>query len=515
MSQNQPGSNEATMWNMWYPSIQPALANLKGKRNENIETIAVTKWSQHEHVVCVFRLSGKICELVICTLSSKPRGAKTPFISQGTMECAGELHTVLLRSDGEAVACGANFHGHCRIPPLEEGISYTQVSAGGSHTVLLRSDGQAVACGANFHGQYSVPPLDEGLSYSQVSAGGKHTVLLRSDGQAVACGLLDGRCSIPPLDEGLLYSQVSGGQSHTVLLRSDGQAVACSQSSDGRCSIPPLDEGLSYIQVSAGGSHTVLLRSDGQAVACGANFHGQCSIPPLEEGISYTQVSAGGSHTVLLRSDGQAVACGSNSDRQCNIPPWDEGISYTQVSAGGSHTVLLRSDGQAVACGRNTFGKCKIPSLTSWREWLPFGFASPSYRYVCESTTFAMLGRDRVVQVDFLLEGDGGVILTCVGLDGLEVLRLKAQTSDRTVDVCSRVARELNTTVQNLRMVLPDARLLAAISKANPFATLSDVISAWADMASMAKGKFYRASAEGSPFARNKHSESPPGLSYV
>ena len=151
---------------------------------------------------------------------------------------------------------------------------------------------------------------------------------------------------------------------------------------------------------------------------------------------------------------------------------------HTPVSAGGSHTVLLRSDGQAVACGRNTFGQCNIPSLTSWREWLPFGFASPSYRYVCESTTFAMLGRDRVVQVDFLLEGDGGVILTCAGLDGLEVLRLKAQTSDRTVDVCSRVARELNTTVQNLRMVLPDARLLTAISKANPSATLSDVISA-------------------------------------
>jgi len=55
---------------------------------------------------------------------------------------------------------------------------------------------------------------------------------------------------------------------------------------------------------------------------------------------------------------------------------------------------------------------------------------------------------------------------------------LKAQTSDRTADVCSRVARELNTTVQNLRMVLPDARLLATVSKANPSATLSDVISA-------------------------------------
>ena len=181
---------------------------------------------------------------------------------------------------------------------------------------------------------------------------------------------------------------------------------------------------------------------------------------------------------MLLRSDGQAVACGDNSDRQCNIPPWDEGLSYSQVSAGARYTVLIRSDGRAVACGRNTCGQCNIPSLSSWRDVLRFGFASPSYRYICDSTTFAMLGKDRVVQVDFLLEGDGGVILTCVGLDGLEVLRLKAQTSDRTVDVCSRVARELDTTVQNLRMVLPDARLLTAISKANPFATLSDVISA-------------------------------------
>jgi len=88
-----------------------------------------------------------------------------------------------------------------------------------------------------------------------------------------------------------------------------------------------------------------------------------------------------------------------------------------------------------------------------------------------------MMGKDRVVQVDFLLEGGAGVILTCVGLDGLEVLRLKAQKSDRTVDVCSRVACELNTNAGNLRMVLPDARLLSTICKANPFATLSDVIS--------------------------------------
>ena len=52
-----------------------------------------------------------------------------------------------------------------------------------SHTVLLRTDGQAVACGYNSYGQGNIPPLDEGLLYSQVSAGNSHTVLLRSDGQ--------------------------------------------------------------------------------------------------------------------------------------------------------------------------------------------------------------------------------------------------------------------------------------------------------------------------------------------
>ena len=221
----------------------------------------------------------------------------------------------------------------------------------------------------------------------------------------------------------------------------------------------------------------MLLRSDGQAVACGFISHGQCNVPPLDEGLSYSQVSAGVSHTVLLRSDGEAVACGSNLDGKCKIPPLNGGLLYSQVSAGESHTVLLRSDGQAGACGSNLNGKCKIPSLRSWGDWLPFGFASRSYRYICDFN-LCHAGKARVVQVDFLREDDARIILTCVGLDGLEVLRLKAQTSERTVDLCSRVARELDTNVENLRMVLPDARLLDPISEANPFATLSDVISA-------------------------------------
>ena len=66
------------------------------------------------------------------------------------MVSAGSGHTVLLRGDGNAVACGRNHFGQCDIPRLEDGIKYMRVSAGSFHTVLLRSDGVAVTCGMIF-----------------------------------------------------------------------------------------------------------------------------------------------------------------------------------------------------------------------------------------------------------------------------------------------------------------------------------------------------------------------------
>ena len=181
------------------------------------------------------------------------------------------------------VACGDNDVGQWNIPPLNEGLSYTQISAGSGHTVLLRSDGNVVACGKNNEGQCNILPLDEGVSNTQISAGGGHTVLLRSDGSVAACGSnLYGQCSIPPLDEGVSYTQISAGHFHTVLLRSDGSVVACGANTDGQCNIPHSDKGMSYTQISAGIYHTVLLCSDGSVVAFGRNTEGQCKIPSLK-----------------------------------------------------------------------------------------------------------------------------------------------------------------------------------------------------------------------------------------
>eukprot|EP00435_Cladocopium_sp_Y103_P018389 s947_g4.t1 len=179
-------------------------------------------------------------------------------------------------------------------------MTYIQVSAGADHTVLLRSNGDAVACGQNDFGQHDIPPFADGMTYTQVSAGMYHTVLLRSDGDAVASGENEvGECDILPLADGMTYTQVSAGMYHTVLLRSDGNAVACGRNWYGQCTIPPLDEGISYTQVSAGEHHTVLLRSDGVAVACGLNDFGQCDMPTLDPGTWYVADSSLGRDLVL------------------------------------------------------------------------------------------------------------------------------------------------------------------------------------------------------------------------
>lgn len=128
------------------------------------------------------------------------------FIPFYTQVSAGQDHTVLLRSDGRAVAFGANDLGMCSIPRLDDGVSYTQISGAFTHTVLLRSDGRAVACGENAAGKCDIPPLDGGMSYSQVSAGFHHTILLRSDGSVVGCGTDDyGECDIEPPEAGTWY----------------------------------------------------------------------------------------------------------------------------------------------------------------------------------------------------------------------------------------------------------------------------------------------------------------------
>ena len=49
----------------------------------------------------------------------------------------------------------------CDLPDVVDGMCCTQVAAGFLHTVLLRSDGSAVACGLSLYGQCDLPVVDD------------------------------------------------------------------------------------------------------------------------------------------------------------------------------------------------------------------------------------------------------------------------------------------------------------------------------------------------------------------
>ena len=128
-------------------------------------------------------------------------------------------------------------------------MTYTQVTAGGNVTVLLRSDGTAIACGDNGAGQCDLPALEAGMTYTQASTDGGTVLLLRSDGRAITCGCNDfGQGDIPVLPDDVMYTQVSASLSHSVFLRNDGTAIACGTNRHGQCRIPALPATLSYWQ---------------------------------------------------------------------------------------------------------------------------------------------------------------------------------------------------------------------------------------------------------------------------
>ena len=259
---------------------------------------------------------------------------------------AGYSHSVLLRSDGQAVVLGNDFGGPPDAPGLPDGVTYVAAAAGGFHTVLIRSDGQAVAFGTDYDGETVIPPLPDGVTYVAASASQELTVLLRSDGQAVAIGVLS---AVPALPDGLTYTAVDAGHFFAVLLRSDGAAIAVGSGlfQEGQTDIPALPADLIYTRIATGAYHTLLLRSDGTAVAIGNDDFGQVDIPPLASGLTYTAVDTGYYHDVLRRSDGAIVAVGRNYEGQTDIPALPDGVSYSAVIAGYYSTIVITSKATA------------------------------------------------------------------------------------------------------------------------------------------------------------------------
>ena len=210
-------------------------------------------------------------------------------------------------------------------------LRYVAVAAGAFHTVLLRSDGVAVASGS-YKSLGLVPPPPSGVKYVDVAANLEHTLLLRSDGHVTACGPDDGseRQHIPTPQAGLDYVAIAAGAHHSVLLRSDGTMVACGHNSDGRCTVPPLPDRTCYTFVAAGLRHTVAWRSDGVAVAFGSSSlpagnprvqSGPCDIPHAAHAAHAMEGSGIDSWSQAGTTGATTKLTSTNRPRSCAIAP--------------------------------------------------------------------------------------------------------------------------------------------------------------------------------------------------
>ena len=90
---------------------------------------------------------------------------------------------------------------------MDGDVTYTQASAGHTHTVLLRSDGKAVACGENGNGQCDIPTLDGDVIYCAQDVGGAAFIVQAVvDNDLITFVSLDGAtiCCISYTDTDLL-----------------------------------------------------------------------------------------------------------------------------------------------------------------------------------------------------------------------------------------------------------------------------------------------------------------------
>ena len=395
------------------------------------------------------------------------------------MCAAGATHVVLLKNDGSAMRLHFRPWGiqqiELAVPALPAGVTYTQVAAGLGHTLLLRSNGTAVAIGPWGAAPVPLPPPPR--TYVQVATGNNYFyVLLQDDGTVVVHNATGLQHRVPDLPAGMRYTQIavatcrsiSAIGPHAVLLRSDGNVVSTWPPHILPPALPP---GMVYTRVEAAEGRSLLIRSDGAAIAFGFARY-ETMVPDLPPGLRYTRVTGGSFHTVFLRSDGMALATGCNICGQCDIPALPVGLTYTHVTAGLWFTVILRSDGAAVSCGAWAWTGPRFPPLGP-----RFPLLSAGQKYVadCYPTLF------------MLAVYDGGV-MRLMTLGGVERWSIRAAPSALLADVYNQLSADCRSGLLGLAVRQIDATLPAGglLSGASPSETIA---AAWGLRPRRARGK--------------------------
>jgi alpha-tubulin suppressor-like RCC1 family protein len=200
-----------------------------------------------------WNLNGQLGDGVYNTLA--PYGTNQPqhiiTTNAVTAIAAGDLFSLLVKSDGSLWAMGDNTYGQLgngtfnqtNRPVLIVTNGVTAVAAGWYHSLFLKTDGSLWAMGANGSGQLgdgtlnstNRPELIVTNGVVAIAAGQNHSLFLKSDGSLWAMGangsgqLGDGTINNTNRPEMIVpnhVTAVAGGQNHSLFVKSDGSLWA-------------------------------------------------------------------------------------------------------------------------------------------------------------------------------------------------------------------------------------------------------------------------------------------------
>ena len=146
-------------------------------------------------------------------------------LSDVTSIAGGNIHSLVLKSDGTVVGWGWNDDGQTSVPADLSDV--TSIAGGNIHSLALKSDGTVVGWGDNDDGQTSVPA--DLSDVTAIAAGLYHSLALKRDGTVVDWGANGhGQRNVPV---GLIdVTAIAAGGYHSLAIAIDTTPPAISPS---------------------------------------------------------------------------------------------------------------------------------------------------------------------------------------------------------------------------------------------------------------------------------------------
>ncbi len=319
----------------------------------------------------------------------------------------GQVHSLMVRSDGTLWATGGNSVGQLgdgtmesRSTPVQVATGVIRAYAGRLHSFYLQGDGSLWAMGYNGSGQ-----LGDGTNTSRptpvlvmtdvvkVATQDTATLFLKRDGSLWASGygtwvsqtVFSTTATPVQIMEGVRDMAI--GAEHMAVVMINGELRTA-----GRNYIGELGDGTTFpratfqtvmegvVAVSAGARHTAALRFDGALWTFGGNDYGQLgdgtqtSRPtPVLITTDVRGMDCGYNHTFFWKQDGSLWRMGSGLSTSefssSNLIPAQLSPVRVAVSAFWSHMLQALPNGTLLAAGSNNVGQLGGGSI--YGEWSP------------------------------------------------------------------------------------------------------------------------------------------------